>query len=188
MQHAFPHDIDPYGAYAESAGRDGFIAQYPHPFLLFARSRLWDATFLKARNIDSSGGTVVVKNPTYDTEGGLALVSGIKKRNDVESTQKGIVLGRATNNDIVVPVASVSSIHANFNAPAQGGGAWTVTDLESSNSTFLNDAKISAYNPMPVADGDYLRFGGNLLCWFITAPRFYELLTHPAELKNHTDP
>ncbi|MEM6731483.1 MAG: FHA domain-containing protein [Myxococcota bacterium] len=187
MHQAFPHDIEPYGVYAKQSGRDGFLAQYQNPFLLFARSRLWDATFLKARNINSSGGTVVVKNPTYDTEGGLALVSFIKKRTDVEASGDGVVLGRATNNDIVVPVASVSSIHANFNPPAQGG-AWTITDLESSNSTFLNDAKITAYSPMPVADGDYLRFGGNLLCWFITAPRFYDLLMSPDELRKHTDP
>ncbi|MEM6533500.1 MAG: FHA domain-containing protein [Myxococcota bacterium] len=187
MYHAFPHDIEPYGDIGRQQGRDGFVAQFPHPFLLFSRSRLWDATFLKARSIDSSGGTVVVRNPTYDTEGGLALVSGIKKRQDVESPGAGIVLGRATNNDIVVPVASVSSIHANFNAPANEG-SWTITDLESSNSTFLNDAKITAYSPMPVADGDYLRFGGNLLCWFITSPRFFDLLMDEDLLRQHTDP
>ncbi|MEL6759963.1 MAG: FHA domain-containing protein [Myxococcota bacterium] len=187
MHHAFPHDIEPYGEIAGARDEAAFVADFPHPFLLFARSRLWDATFLRARNIDSSGGTVVVTNPTYDTEGGLALVSGIKKRQDVESSSSGVVLGRATGNDIVVPVASVSSIHANLNPPA-AGGSWTITDLESSNSTFLNDAKITAYNPMPLANGDYLRFGGNLLCWFITSARFYQLLGSPEQLAQHTDP
>lgn len=187
MHHAFPHDIEPYQAHAESDSLEEFVARFPNPFFLFARSRLWDATFLKARSVQDSG-TVVLQGHDYETQGGLVLVSGVKKRQDIQTPSSGIILGRATDNDIVVPVASVSSIHARMSPPATQSGSWTITDLESSNHTFLNDAKIQPHSAMPVADGDFLRFGGNLLCWFITASRFHTMLRDPADLAHHTDP
>lgn len=39
------------------------------------------------------------------------------------------------------------------------GGAWTITDLNSTNGTFVNGARIAPNTPMPVYDQVKLRFG-----------------------------
>lgn len=187
MKHAFPTDVEPLAEIAVTQGRSAFVERFAHPFLLFTRSRLWDATFLKARQLDSSFATRVVNNPNPNADGGLVLVSGIKKREGSTNAGTGIVLGRALHCDIVLPVASVSSAHASFNPPEKEG-AWTLADLESSNCTFINDARIAPYNPMPVSDGDYLRFGSNLLCWFLTSTHFCDLLLDETLMLQHTDP
>ena len=67
-----------------------------------------------------------------------------------------IVLGRGDDCDITVLDQSVSRRHARFDLDVDG---YVVTDLESTNGTFVNDTP--AKNT-PLTDGDYLRVGNCL--------------------------
>jgi diguanylate cyclase (GGDEF)-like protein len=67
-----------------------------------------------------------------------------------------IVLGRGDECDITVLDQSVSRRHALFELEVDG---YVVTDLESTNGTFVND---NAANRTPLDDGDYLRVGNCL--------------------------
>jgi diguanylate cyclase (GGDEF)-like protein len=67
-----------------------------------------------------------------------------------------IILGRGDDCDITVLDNSVSRRHARFDLDVDG---YVVTDLESTNGTFVNDTP--AKNT-PLADGDYLRVGNCL--------------------------
>lgn len=71
-----------------------------------------------------------------------------------------IVLGRGDDCDITVLDHSVSRRHARFDLDIDG---YLVTDLESTNGTFVNDTPA---NRTPLADGDYLRVG-NILYRFL---------------------
>ncbi len=72
-----------------------------------------------------------------------------------------VVIGRGDQCDIVVNDHSVSRRHALVQA---GEGGWAVTDLGSTNGTFLNDAPVST---SALTDGDYVRVG-NCIYRFLT--------------------
>lgn len=187
-EQVLPYDVSSYQRVAATLSEAEFAQRMPFPFLLFARSTLWDPAFLRERFDRSAapGATQVVRYD-FPTEGGLALVSSVRRRPDRgadDSKAKGIVLGRSTTNDIVVPVASVSSMHCSFGLPTPASGnLWTVTDLESSNHTYVNDVKLASYAPTPIEDGSFMRPGGNLLCYFLYPERLYRLLRNPKELR-----
>ena len=66
----------------------------------------------------------------------------------------GLRLGRAADNDIVLPDAEASRHHAVLQV--QGDDVW-ITDLGSFNGVFVNDARIAA--PQRLQAGDVIRLG-----------------------------
>lgn len=178
-------DLEPLVELAQNTSADEFAAQLPYPHLLYARTQLWDRGYLKERFLLRSkakpGSTTMV---AYDTpsEGGIPAASCLVKRKQ-NTSDEGIVLGRATTNDIVVPVGSVSSMHASFSPPSTPTGAWTLTDLESSNHTFLGNQRLAAFVPTPVADRTHLRFGSNLVAWFVMPKTLWGALRDPTLLE-----
>jgi hypothetical protein len=65
-----------------------------------------------------------------------------------------ISLGRGEDNDIVIPHASVSRIHARL---ARRNGAFELTDLNSTNGSYVNGAPVNG--TVRVANGSEVRFG-----------------------------
>lgn len=65
-----------------------------------------------------------------------------------------LLLGRGTNNDIVVDDINASRSHAELRYEPQG--VWVVTDLGSTNGTLVNGREITS---QALRDGDYLTIG-----------------------------
>lgn len=65
-----------------------------------------------------------------------------------------VTIGRHPNNDISLLLESVSRFHAKLELI---GTRWVVTDLNSSNGTFVNGERIAA--PRPLSEGDVLTLG-----------------------------
>jgi hypothetical protein len=65
-----------------------------------------------------------------------------------------VTVGRSRECDVVVGEQTVSRFHAELR---HGDGAWTVLDLDSTNGTWLNGARV---HEAPLAAGDELRLGG----------------------------
>jgi predicted component of type VI protein secretion system len=87
-------------------------------------------------------------------------VSGSGQSLTEHSFTKDLVsIGRTSANDIVLPDVEkrVSSKHAQIERKS---GAWLLTDLGSTNGTFLNEKKIDAKTPVPVKGGDRVQCGG----------------------------
>jgi hypothetical protein len=85
-----------------------------------------------------------------------------------------ILLGRASNNDIVLRNDTVSKLHAYFQADA--GGAWRVHDAKSANGTRVDGTIIP-----PGDEGVVIRSGvtikfGSLPCEVIGSAELYETL------------
>jgi hypothetical protein len=72
----------------------------------------------------------------------------------VYTFQSHALLGRAPDNHIVLPDASVSSYHARLD---RRDGEWWLTDLGSRNGTRLNGVPIT--KSVPLADGDVIGIG-----------------------------
>jgi len=179
-----PQDIEAFRSDAGRLAQQAFAASLGCPALLYARSKLWDPLLIMAAKRDDNEGTQLV---SYDiVAGGYTFLSPIRKRR-TEPLDSSIYLGRAPDNDLVVPVATVSSRHAIFQPPPPGKKNWIVTDLNSRNGTFLNETQLDPQVPTEVADGEYLRLGGNLIAWFIHSDRLWSILRNPAELSRLTD-
>jgi len=67
-----------------------------------------------------------------------------------------ILVGRATSNDICLPHASVSKLHARLRLTADG---IFVSDAGSSNGTILNGVVLREGEELPLLHGDFVRFG-----------------------------
>lgn len=93
-----------------------------------------------------SGGILMVPAPAPS----LVLVADGRRFLLVE----GLAVGRAPDNGMYLEDASVSTHHAVFH---KVGERWLVKDLNSTNGTKLNGARIQG--PMPLTEGDSLKFG-----------------------------
>ena len=82
----------------------------------------------------------------------LEVVAGIETKSFALAKAKYQV-GRAAGSDIQLPEDSVSSRHAQLE---RAGGGWKLTDLQSTNGTFVNDQRIDSVELKP---GDRVRFG-----------------------------
>ncbi|MBP6470118.1 MAG: protein kinase [Chloroflexi bacterium] len=78
----------------------------------------------------------------------------------VQLTQAIISLGRGADNDIVLPAEGVSRQHAQLQATSLG---WEILDLGGINGTFLNDRRLRAEDPTPLAPGMRVRIGPYVL-------------------------
>ena len=74
----------------------------------------------------------------------------------VPLTQAVITLGRQADNEIVLPADGVSRHHSRLQATALG---WELVDLGGINGTFLNDRRLRADDPTPLAPGSRIRIG-----------------------------
>ncbi len=72
----------------------------------------------------------------------------------VEVTRSGMVFGRHSSADVRLPLPDVSRRHCRFDYE---GGRWHVTDLDSLNGVFVNDAMVERAE---LHDRDTLRVGG----------------------------
>jgi pSer/pThr/pTyr-binding forkhead associated (FHA) protein len=69
-------------------------------------------------------------------------------------------IGRATDNDAVIPNQRVSRYHAQLRWVRS---TWLVYDLESTNGTFVDDMRVQPGQPRPLLPNGTLRVGDHEL-------------------------
>ena len=67
---------------------------------------------------------------------------------EVDLPRDGAVFGRALENELPVMADSVSGVHGQIRWT---GGRWVLTDLGSTNGTFVNGSRVQQ---APLSDGD----------------------------------
>jgi two-component system cell cycle response regulator len=98
--------------------------------------------------------------PTY-----LIVLSGGIPGAMLSLSSDGTRLGRSADNTIQLPDPSVSRYHA-FLGPDEEGEL-RLTDLGSTNGTFLNGRRLPGNTPVRIQDGDRLQFGAGMIVKFI---------------------
>lgn len=72
--------------------------------------------------------------------------------------QVPLKIGRAPDNMLVITDPQASSHHAEV-APGFGGSSYQITDLNSTNGTFVNEQRLVPNMPQPLNSGDVIRIG-----------------------------
>jgi pSer/pThr/pTyr-binding forkhead associated (FHA) protein len=141
----------------------------PQPLHDGDRIRIGQSTLIfhqpQAKGPSVSGATLL-----WETKEPLWLVRG-----DGQSfaLTRSLCLGRAADNDLVLEGQSASQHHARIDLDAERA---IVTDLGSSNGTWVNGQRISA--PHPLRHGDRLQMGDSL---FTLQVEGHPVATEPAE-------
>ena len=93
----------------------------------------------------------------------IVFINGPSKGAHVEISPAGVHLGRDAQCAAVIPDLQVSSFHCQIHPDESG---WVISDLESSNGTFLNNAQITSAR---LGDGDIVRVGDTELQFLANA-------------------
>lgn len=153
---------------ARALTEDGFSQRYAHPFMLGKEVLEEEFNF---RTMVAREHTLSQKAP----EPPLRIrdwVLPIVKPGEALKDSTRIFLGRAPNNDLVVPHPTVSKLHAYF---SRDHDRWWLVDVGSSNGTKMNGLRAPTRARVSLNDGDTLLFG-RCAFTFMSARRLYELL------------
>lgn len=93
-------------------------------------------------------------------------------RESERNPSPNICIGRAPRNDIIIDDATVSSLHAVIEIVDSGH---LLTDMESSNGTFVNKRKLGANESARLQTGDCVRLGRRVL-YYLTGDRLLHFL------------
>jgi len=78
-----------------------------------------------------------------------------------------ITVGRARNNDICLPLGSVSKVHAYF-GKKPGTELWKLTDQNATNGTLLDEKRIPTGGSAELHDGARIAFGPDAVARYYT--------------------
>lgn len=93
-----------------------------------------------------------------------------------DKADQAVWIGRGSHNDIVIPEASISTMHAFIRIG--DGGRFYLQDMMSKNGTFVYNQRVPALgtgDPLPFASGDRVRFG-TLKLTFLSVADFMNLV------------
>jgi hypothetical protein len=86
-----------------------------------------------------------------------------------------ITLGRTPNNDVVLPLGTVSKLHLIFRRTGQ---SWAVSDQDSTNGTVVDGQPVKAHETVALGEGSVIRVGPEVRARFFTPAGLF------AHLKN----
>lgn len=98
--------------------------------------------------------------PLGDRSGALAafgVSSGPHAGEEVPIRAPAIGIGRGAKNEVVIDDDSVSPAHARLEFM---DGAWRITDLKSTNGTYVEEVRLAPEVPTPLPYGSAVRLGG----------------------------
>ena len=152
--------LDAFLIAAKRSSREAFVQRFPGQFLLVQPF----ATPAEP-SFRTVGASEVVGTST-------ALVP-IEKRRGANTFDWMITIGRAPNNDIVIPASDVSKFHAMIRD--EGDGAWSLVDANSTFGTTLEGKKLVGQQPVPLRPGSEITMG-SVAMWFHTSSSLYDAL------------
>jgi S1-C subfamily serine protease len=90
----------------------------------------------------------------------LSFLAGPHRGEKLHFTGRRVRIGRSRDNDVVLPDEPAPTSSGHHAEVVRDGGVWWITDLGSTNGTFLNDVRIADKTRERLRDGDEIGFGG----------------------------
>jgi hypothetical protein len=159
----------------QGIGPQDFLAAYRHSYLvenyLTPSSR---TNLARVETISEMDMEDLISSDQNSEDLFLARVIAVEKR-DKNSSERMIFVGRSANNDIVLLNKMVSKLHAYF-SKVPGSQIVQLVDMNSTNGTFINEAKISPSVKTRLKDNDVISFGPETRFEFFNPVGFCQLL------------
>ncbi|MEK7690977.1 MAG: GGDEF domain-containing protein [Bdellovibrionota bacterium] len=127
-----------------------------------------------------------VQHEMQKAKGGAAcliIIKGTPQGQRYQLTKPEVTIGRDSTADLAINDSSISRKHALIK---QSGANFTITDLGSSNGTFVNDNKVSGTMTVPLSKEDMVRLGTCILK-FLPAGELESAMIGELEAKANTD-
>lgn len=106
--------------------------------------------------------------------GADVVVVGLRKREQGNAFTSMVTVGRAANNDLVLPHAGVSKFHAYFRQVEPG--KWVLRDANSLNGTRVDGERLSAERDHPLRAGSIVRLADSVTCEFLPPSELWRRL------------
>lgn len=87
----------------------------------------------------------------------LGILAGPRIGEELPVPGPVVNVGKGSQNEIAITDDSVSTVHARLEFET---GHWRITDLESTNGTFVEGIRLAPHVPTPLSYGHTVRFGG----------------------------
>lgn len=162
---------------AETKGlsREDFLETYPYPFLIREATKITtalpadqDATTQRLTRVAPTVGDGFMQGDVW--------IHPICPR-DPDNFAGAVKIGRDEECDVVVADGSISGLHAHFTLEFEDETPVVyVTDLASSNGTFLNGDPLASQAATRLTNQDGLRFGPAVKFQFFEAEGFFEFI------------
>ncbi len=146
-------------------GRAAYLAAHPEPALILERPPEaeaddggWASFNTNTFNVKAGGAIASMTDAELDAAArieGLRLLALVKAAHN--PWRGRISIGRARSNDLALPSAAVSKLHAHFTVDEDG--SVRVTDAGSHNGTMLNGKRLVSGEPVLLTPGDRLELG-----------------------------
>ena len=174
---------------ARALGEAAFLKQYVDPALVFATKfkssgqeprvdtppdgtpvgELFARTSVHRGDASAAARDVVVERPTPDAASLVVFVAK-SERNPFGNL---LTVGRASTNDLCIPIATVSKVHGAF---TNVGAQWRLTDQRSKNGTFVDVLRLAPGATTNLEDGVLVSFGAEARAIFYTPRALYASL------------
>lgn len=163
--------ISDYVELGQKMTQEQFVTKFPDPFLVQVSvpregDELTNPMFMTSR-APAKDIEVAARSCSPPT----ALVFRAMKRGK-NAFASMITVGRTNSNDIDLVLRGVSKFHAYFSKDKKTG-AYSLTDVNSTNGSFLNGDRLTPQEPHEVRDGDTVRFNGSMEFKLYSPSRFY---------------
>jgi pSer/pThr/pTyr-binding forkhead associated (FHA) protein len=178
-----------------------FLDQHPDPVLIFFVAFTRDQERVDTpeggspKQVDARKATTKLKTDIQPDlsrkttmgktqEGGVDRVFRLVGDSEVIALRKSdrnpfdnmITVGRAPNNDVWLPLPSVSKVHAYFSRNPAGG--WRLTDQNATNGTTVDEKMMTAGASMLLYDGAVIDFGPDIRAKYFGPEGLFRFLLH----------
>ena len=170
----FPEEIEAVRSRFAHMGKGGFEKRFSDAFLVVEMAPLIDST-REFRTLQGTQQNAERPTEPIDKKSGKPVRSYAYQlvKSDRNSFHNMITLGRASNNDLVIPHPSVSKFHAFFRKEPKG---YVVEDAGSTFGTTVNGVPVEHGEARPVQSGAVLILAGALRATFLDPGDFYDYL------------
>jgi hypothetical protein len=147
-----------------------FVMRYRHPFLAIRIESDEEAAEFRTIAVgDFAPIDQETPPPSASASATTDVLAAAKKRPGANQFSF-VTIGRANNNDVVIPLNSVSKCHAVIHP---GDTGYTVADAGSKNGTVVNGTKLVANQPAKLSTGDTITLSHRVTITFLDAEAAY---------------
>jgi hypothetical protein len=176
-----PVPLSAYERRAVAMTQEKFVQRFTQPFLVLARTTSLVAAIKQAHKEAFNLNNTAISMQS-SAEAPLAYICPIRCRPGAPKSST-VNLGRNPDNDIALPVGSVSAVHLQFAAPTGPGRPWSARDMGSKNGTFIDGVRMIPGQPYELHSGAQLEIAQEVCGSFWEPDELWRVLRNPSRLQ-----